>query len=279
MKIALCNEVLRDMEFAAQCDYAAALGYDGLEVAPFTVSDAPHLLSADARTKLRRAVSDSGIVVTGLHWLLVAPPGLSLNGPDAALRQRTLDVMLRLVDLCAELGGTVLVHGSPAQRSVAPGGDAEAAWDRAREAFAAVAEAAGKAGVTYCIEPLSPRETNFINTVEDAVRMVKAVDHPAFRTMIDTSAAGSTEKAPVADLIDQWLPAGMVAHVQVNDRNRRGPGEGTDRFAPVFAALQRQGYDGVVAIEPFVYEPDGAACAARSIGYVRGVLEGLAWPR
>jgi sugar phosphate isomerase/epimerase len=279
MKIALCNEVLRDMEFAAQCDYAAALGYDGLEVAPFTVSDEPHLLSAGARAKLRRAVSDAGIVVTGLHWLLVAPAGLSLNGPDAALRRRTLDVMLRLVDLCAELGGTVLVHGSPGQRSVPSGGDATVAWDHAREAFAAVAGAAGKAGVTYCIEPLAPRETNFINTVEDAVRMVKAVDHPALRTMIDTSAAGSTEKQAVAELIDQWLPTGMVVHVQVNDRNRRGPGEGTDRFAPVFAALQRQGYDRVVAIEPFVYEPDGAACAARSIGYVRGVLEGLAWPR
>jgi sugar phosphate isomerase/epimerase len=107
--------------------------------------------------------------------------------------------------------------------------------------------------------------------------MVKAVDHPAFRTMIDTSAASLAENAPVADLIDQWLPAGMVAHVQVNDRNRRGPGEGSDKFTPVFAALRRQGYDRVVAIEPFVYEPDGAACAARSIGYVRGVLEGLAW--
>jgi D-psicose/D-tagatose/L-ribulose 3-epimerase len=279
MKIALCNEVLRDMEFAAQCDYAAALGYDGLEVAPFTVSDQPHILGADARAQLRRAVTDAGIVVTGLHWLLVAPPGLSLNGPDAKLRQRTLDVMLRLVDLCAELGGSVLVHGSPGQRSVAPGDDGAAAWERARESFSAVADAAGKAGVTYCVEPLSPRETNFINTVEDAVRMVKAVDHPAFRTMIDTSAAGATEKAPVADLIDRWLPAGMVAHIQVNDRNRRGPGEGADKFAPVFAALQRQGYDRVVAIEPFVYEPDGAACAARSIGYVRGVLEGLAWPR
>ena len=46
MKIALCNEVLRDMEFAAQCDYAAALGYDGLELAPFTLGAKPHLLRA-----------------------------------------------------------------------------------------------------------------------------------------------------------------------------------------------------------------------------------------
>lgn len=276
MKIALCNEVLRDMEFAAQCDYAAALGYDGLEVAPFTLSNEPHLLRAEKRAGFRRAASDAGIVVTGLHWLLVAPAGLSLNGPDAPLRQRTLDVMLRLVELCAELGGTVLVHGSPVQRSVADGDDKQAAWHRAQESFVKVGEAAAKAGVTYCLEPLSRRETNFINTVEEAVRMVRAVDQPAFRTMVDTSAAGATEAGSVDALLDRWLPTGQIAHVQINDRNRRGPGEGSDRFGPIFATLQRHGYDRVVAVEPFVYEPDGAACAARAIGYVRGVLDGLA---
>ncbi len=277
MKIALCNEVLRDMEFAAQCDYAAALGYDGLEVAPFTLGEMPHLMSERARAALRRAAADAGIAITGLHWLLVTPQGLSLNGPDAEIRGRTLEVMRRLVVLCADLGGAVLVHGSPAQRNVAPGDDAEAAWARAREAFAAVAEDAGRAGVTYCLEPLSRRETNFINTVGEAARMVEAVGHPAFRTMIDTSAAAQTESEPVAALVERWLPSGLIAHVQVNDRNRRGPGEGDDRFAPVFAALLRKGYDRVVAAEPFVYEPDGRACAARSIGYVRGVLEALEW--
>jgi sugar phosphate isomerase/epimerase len=277
VRIALCNEVLRDMEFAAQCAYAASLGYDGLEVAPFTLGEAPHLLSARDRAVLRRAAADAGIAITGLHWLLVTPQGLSLNGSDAAVRAKTLEIMRRLVGLCADLGGTVLVHGSPAQRNVAPDDDADEAWRRAHEAFEAIAEDAGDAGVTYCLEPLSPRETNFVNTVEEAARMVRAVDHPAFRTMIDTSAAGLSESEPVATLIERWLPTGLVAHVQVNDRNRRGPGEGDDRFAPVFAALLRKGYDRVVAAEPFVYEPDGAACAARSIGYIRGVLEALEW--
>ena len=76
-------------------------------------------------------------------------------------------------------------------------------------------------------------------------------------------------------MLDRWLPTGRIAHVQVNDRNRRGPGEGEDRFAPVFAALQRAGYDGVVAVEPFKYVPDGPTCAARALGYVRGILEAL----
>jgi D-psicose/D-tagatose/L-ribulose 3-epimerase len=61
--------------------------------------------------------------------------------------------------------------------------------------------------------------------------------------------------------------------VQLNDRNRRGPGQGEDRFAPILAALQRQGYKGWLAMEPFDYLPDGPGCAAWCIGYVRGLLQ------
>ena len=67
----------------------------------------------------------------------------------------------------------------------------------------------------------------------------------------------------------------MIAHVQVNDRNRRGPGQGEQRFAPLFAALVRHGYAGDIAVEPFDYVPDGPGAAARAIGYLRGILEAL----
>jgi sugar phosphate isomerase/epimerase len=168
-----------------------------------------------------------------------------------------------------------MVHGSPAQRAIAPGETRETAIGRARECFAQVASDAAAAGVFYCIEPLGSAETPVINTVAEAAAIVDAVGSPALRTMIDCSAAGRMESEPLAAVIDRWLPTGRVAHVQVNDRNRRGPGEGEDRFAPVFAALKRNGYRGVVAVEPFEYVPDGPACAARAIGYVRGILETL----
>ena len=59
MKIALCNEVLGEMEFAAQCELAAALGYDGLEVAPFTLNENPHLLGASDRARIRGSVAEA----------------------------------------------------------------------------------------------------------------------------------------------------------------------------------------------------------------------------
>ena len=276
MRIALCNEVLDPMPFAAQCAYAAELGYDGVELAPFTVSGEPHRMPDWHRAELRRAATDAGIVITSLHWLLVTPKGLSITSPDDAVRARTVDVMRGLVGLAADLGASVLVHGSPAQRQIADGETRETALARATECFAKAAEAAHAAGVTYCIEPLGRSETPLINTVAEAAQIVDAIASPALRTMIDASAAGQTEDVPVAALVDRWLPTGRIAHVQVNDRNRRGPGEGDDRFAPVFAALARNGYRGVVAVEPFKYLPDGRACAARAIGYVRGILEAQA---
>ncbi len=275
MRLALCNEVLGKMEFAAQCAYAAALGYDGLEVAPFTLSDEPHRIGAGELQRLRRAAAEAGIAVTGLHWLLLKPPGLSITAADDEQRASTVAVMRRLVGLCADLGGRVLVHGSPAQRRIPAGENHADALARARDCWAAVAEDAARAGVTYCIEALHPRETDLVNTIAEAAALVREIGSPALRTMIDCSAAAGFEKKNLPDLIDDWLPTGLIAHIQINDPNRRGPGQGETRFAPILAALMRHGYKGDIAVEPFDYVPDGPGAAARAAGYVRGLLEAL----
>ena len=275
MRIALCNEVIAPMPFPAQCVYAAKLGYDGLEIAPYTLSDEPHRLGAAQIAAARSAAQDAGIAITGLHWLLVKPAGLSISTRDDAVRKRTIDVMLALIDQCAELGGRYLVHGSPHQRRVDPGETRAAALARAQESFAAVAGRAEKAGVVYCIEALSAEQTPLINTLEEAARIVQQINSPSIRSMLDCSAAGRMEKQPLAALVDRWLPQGVIAHVQLNDRNRQGPGQGQQKFAPLFAALRKHRYGGDVAVEPFDYVPDGPGAAARAIGYVRGVLEAL----
>ena len=275
MRISLCNEVIAPMPFPKQCEYAAKLGYDGLEIAPYTLSDEPHRLGSAQIAAARAAADDAGVVITGLHWLLIKPAGLSISTRDDAVRRRTLDILLALVDQCAELGGRYLVHGSPHQRRVDPGDTKAAALARAQACFAAVAERAEKAGVLYCIEPLSADQTPLINTLQEAAAMVEAIGSRAVRTMLDCSAAGRMETAPLAALVDRWLPSGMIAHVQLNDRNRRGPGQGEQRFAPLLGALVRHGYGGDLAVEPFDYVPDGPGAAARAIGYVRGILEAL----
>ena len=276
MRLALCNEVLRDREFAAQCTHAAALGYDALEVAPFTLADDPLALSASQRSQIRRAASDAGVAISGLHWLLVRPEGLSVTDPDAGVRRRTIDAMRSLVGLCADLGGRYLVHGSPVQRRTPAGTDAATARGWIAEALAEAARAAQEAGVLYLLEPLPRDETDQINTLDEAMALVRQIASAALATMLDTKSAALAESTSATELVRRWLPSGSIGHVQLNDRNRRGPGQGCDRFASVLRALIDGGYDGDIAIEPFDYFPDPSACAARAAGYVRGLLEALA---
>lgn len=269
MKLALCNEVIRDLSFERQCALAASLGYRGLELAPFTFGDDAWRMPASRRSEIRRMCSDNGLEVSGLHWLLAAPAGLSITTADRAVWQKSVDVLRSSVDLCAELGGAYLVHGSPAQRRVTTPDDAS----RAEEAWILAGEQAATAKVAYCIEPLAAPDCNFVNTLGEAADIVRRLGNPALRTMVDTLAASLMEPEPLADAIRRWMPSGLVAHVQFNDRNRRGPGQGEDRFAPVVKALRETGYGGWIAMEPFIYEPDGPTCAARMIGYVAGLLE------
>ena len=121
MRISLCNEVLADFDFARQCEIAGKLGYDGLEVAPFTLGEEPHLLSDARKREVKKIAEDAGVPVTGLHYLLVAPKGLSITSLDAAVRGRTVDVIRRFIALAHDLGGKIIVHGSPGHRRLQDG--------------------------------------------------------------------------------------------------------------------------------------------------------------
>ncbi|MGA0570899.1 sugar phosphate isomerase/epimerase family protein [Variovorax sp. VNK109] len=275
MKLSLCNEVLRHLPFDEQCRVAAALGCQGLELAPFTLADDPRSLTEADAKRFRDTAAAHGLVISSLHWLLVKPEGLSLSTPDDALQRRTVDFLRQMIDFAAACGAQVLVHGSPNQRNPMPGMSLQDALARVESGWAALAPHAAAAGVVYCIEPLSRAETNVINTVAEAAAVVDRIGSSAMRTMIDLSAAAQSETEASDRLISRFLASGHLAHVQVNDRNRRGPGQGDTPVAEPLRALKAAGYKGWIAIEPFDYHPDPLGCAAYSAGHVRGILETL----
>jgi sugar phosphate isomerase/epimerase len=275
MRLALCNEVLRPMDWAGQCEAAARMGYDALEIAPFTLADDPFTLDAARARALLATAQQHGLVISSLHWLLVKPAGLSLVTMDTALRARTLDLLRHLIDFAAACGARVLVHGSPKQRSPEPGQTVADATARLEAALAELAPHAAAAGVTYCIEPLGPFETPVINTMTEAAALVDRIGSPAIRTMLDVSAASHSEQEPVHEVLLRFLTSGHIVHVQVNDKNRRGPGQGETRQRPVLEVLKDTNYDGWVAVEPFEYLPDGPGCAEISARHVREIWRTL----
>ncbi|HSB05530.1 MAG TPA: sugar phosphate isomerase/epimerase family protein [Thermodesulfobacteriota bacterium] len=274
MKISICNELFTGWPMDRIFNYAAQLGYDGIEIAPYTLADSVTEISHEKRRAIRRAAEESGIEIIGLHWLLVKPEGLYINHPDEFIRIKTQEYIEALIHFCADIGGKVLIHGSGHQRKVQEKCTFREAWGWARETFEACLETARKRNVIYCIEPLTRASTNFINTVEEALRMVKEIRHPNFKMVFDCRSATAHEESIIGALL-RALESRALYHVHVNDATGRGPGFGETKFTPILKTLIESGYQRHISVEVFEYDPNPETIASRSIGYLRGILESL----
>jgi D-psicose/D-tagatose/L-ribulose 3-epimerase len=274
MKISICNEVFQDWPLEEVFDYAAQLGYDGIEIAPYTLTDSVTEISPSRRKSIRRMAEKSGVEIVGLHWLLVKPEGLSINHPDEIIRIRTQEYMEALIHFCADIGGSVLVHGSPHQRTIQERWKFDESWERAKETFKACLETARKRNVIYCIEPLARTSTNFINTVTEALRMVKEVRHPNFKMVFDCRCAAAMEKS-IPEALMRALDSRMLYHVHVKDANGKGPGFGETNFVPILKTLMRNGYKHYISVEVHDFNPDPQTVASGSLGYLKGIMEAL----
>ena len=275
MKISICNELFKGWDIERVFDYAARLGYDGVELAPFTLGETVSDISIAYRRRIRAAADRVGIKIVGLHWLLVKPEGLYINHPDDSVRKKTQNYLRELIDLCGDLGGSVLVHGSPQQRNIKEGWDPGEAWKSARETFQVCAEAAQSRNVYYCLEALTAADTNFINTIDQALKMVDEIDHPNFQTMLDCRSIHASARSELPRVLNETLETGKLKHVHVNDPNGRGPGFGDLQFSQLLKILHKADYEGFVSVEVFDFEPDPQTIAGRSVGYLHGICEAL----
>src|SRR4051812_10990601 len=191
MKFAICNEQFEGWEFDRICRFVSSLGYEGVEVAPFTLAPWITEVTPQRRAELRLQADDAGVSILGLHWLLAKTEGLYLTSPDPAVRRRTSAYLVSLAQACHDLGGHIMVFGSPKQRSLLPGVTSDQAYDWAAETFRAAMPAVADCGVTLCMEPLSPVETDFVNTCADAVRLAEMVNDRQFVLHLDVKAMSS----------------------------------------------------------------------------------------
>jgi sugar phosphate isomerase/epimerase len=269
MRFAICNEIFKVWKLEDTFRYAKAAGYDAIELAPFTIANSVQDISPGERKSIRELAARTGLEIAGIHWVLVKPEGLYMNHPDAALRKRTADYFVELVDFCADVGGKVMVVGSPKQRNVLPEVSIGDATRWAAETFEASVRRAEKREVTICFEPLAPTETNFINTAEAALQFVQQIPSKAFQIILDVKAMCSEQK-PIPQIIRELWP--RFAHFHANDANLKGPGFGEVDFRPIAAALKEVGYQGYVSVEVFKFEEGPEVIATKSIEYLKRVF-------
>jgi sugar phosphate isomerase/epimerase len=266
MRYAICNETFEGWDHDRVCRTVAELGYKGLEIAPFTLAPRITDVSRDQRRRLRQQAEDCGLQIIGLHWLLAKTEGLHLNSADTTVRQLTADYLMELARCCRDLGGDVMVFGSPAQRRVPAGATKEQAADWAADTFRRAAPVFADCGVMLCLEPLSPPEADFINTIDEAQALLRRIDCKNFTLHLDVKAM-STETETTPALIKRH--GSRAGHFHANDSNRRGPGFGATDFVPILQALNESGYGGWVSVEVFDYTPDPVTIAKESIRYMR----------
>ncbi|MCS7271010.1 MAG: sugar phosphate isomerase/epimerase, partial [Gemmataceae bacterium] len=244
-RYAICNETFQGWEHAHICAHIAELGYTGLEIAPFTLAERITDVTAHQRAELRRQAEAAGVQILGLHWLLARTEGFHLTSPDPDVRQRTGEYLTQLAHAAADLGGNILVLGSPAQRSFPPTITLQQAQDYALDTLRYCLPALEQRRVYLCLEPLASSETNFLNTAAEAVSLAQRLDHPYVRLHLDVKAmAAETQPAPA--IIRAFAP--WLTHFHANDPNKRGPGFGQTDFRPILQALRDVRYTGWISV-------------------------------
>ncbi len=276
MKFAICNETFHDLGWPQQqvFDFAAECGYQGVEIAPFTIHSDITKVTAAERKQIRQAADAAGVEICGLHWILSKTEGLHLTTDDAEVRRRTSEYLGELARFCREMGGDVMVFGSPMQRNRPESMSMVQAYRNATETLAGAAPVLEETGVTLAMEPLATWETNFLLNAEDGVRLAKMVNSPYVAMMIDCKAMWAMEPLTIPEVIQHYK--GQYCHFHANDPNLQGPGFGKLDFVPIFQALKTVGFERWVSVEVFDYSPGAEKLARESIAYMKQCLSQVA---
>jgi sugar phosphate isomerase/epimerase len=274
-KLAICNELFEawntngNFDFPRVFEYVKKSGYDGIEIAPFTIETDAYRIGSARRAEIVRFAEQFNLKITGLHWLLAKTDGYYLTSPEPAIRQNTVDYLCELTQLCADLGGKVMVLGSPQQRNLLSGVSKDQAFSYAAEVLEKLLPLLEKSGVRIVLEPLAPNETDFLVNAEECVRLIEMVKEPKLVSLHLDCKAMNAEDKPIPDVIRANKK--YLTYFHLNDPNLRGPGFGKLEFKPILQALLDIDYRGWLSVEVFDYTPGIEILTEQSIQYIRQI--------
>ena len=262
IQLGICNEMFEGWELSKVCKLVKEVGFDGLELAPFTLAPRITDLSPEQLREIRETIADAGLETIGLHWLLAKTDEFYLTSPDPAVQARTGDYLRALAEATRDLGGTLMVLGSPLQRNLLPGISFEQAVGYATATLDRVTPDLESLGVDLCLEPLGPGETDFLNTCDQTVNWLRRLNHPRVKLHMDVKAQSTESGQTVPGLISTH--AAQAGHFHAQDTNKLGPGMGQVDFGPILRALVTSGYDRWVSVEVFDFTPGPETIARTS---------------
>ena len=273
-RYSVCNEMFGSLPLEKAFDLLATEGFQGVEIAPFTVFGdfSPSDMEGGIRT-LRTALSQSGLAFVGFHWLFLKPKGLKLLSENPKERQKAWGHLKLLIEAAGELGGGVLVLGSPVQRA-AGSTPREIAKQYFREGLVEAAEKAAQHGSILLLEALPSSATDMVNTLQEVYEWVTDIDQPGLAGMFDFHNTGD-ETETWDTLIRKFFP--IIRHVHFNSREGSWPlpdQEGQDPvYRSAFRVLKQKNYDGWISLEIFTIPEDPRTVLRHTREFLRKVWE------
>ena len=227
-------------------------GFDGVEIA---VEDPDHIDPRRVRDQLDR----HGLVCTSVCACF--PPQRDLRGTQAQ-QEAALDYVRRLIELAEPLGTDIVMgplYSATGRAEAGPAAEARRQWRTVRNHLRTLCHHASDHGARICMEPLNRFETDFLNTVDQGLRMIDDVGSPALQLLLDTFHMNIEEKDP-CEAIRRAGP--HVGHIHASASDRGTPGNDHVDWKGVGRALRDIGYDGAVVIESFTTDVRVIARAA-----------------
>ena len=227
------------------------------------------ILPLRSASDIRRLAAATGLEVVGLHWLLAKTSGLHLTSPEPEVRRRTADYLADLARLCRDLGGSILVLGSPHQRNLLPGVTAADGMKYAAEVIQRAMPAFEETDTVLAVEPLTAADGNFLLTAAEGVELVRQVGSP--HCPAPSRLQGHVERTDADSGIDPPAPRRPGSF----PRQRSEPAR--PRLRPVGfqadpgGAAKKSTTRGWVSVEVFDYAPGPERLARESVDYLRSL--------
>lgn len=247
-------------------DKAKSMGFDLMEIPIEGEQDIDYAKAADA---YKRAGMKCSICA-------VMGAGRDPSHEDEAIQKGGVAYLKHCIDAAVTLGATALVgplYAAVGRTWQATPDQRRRDLDRCARNLKIVARYAEDKGVTLAVEPLNRFETSFINLTEQALELLKMIDSPRVKLMMDTFHANIEEKS-LGKAIEAAGP--LTVHMHANENDRGTPGTGHVAWKEVAAALKKVNFDGALVIESFSTEVKEIARAAAVWRPLAPTADGLA---
>lgn len=233
-------------------DKARTLGFDLVEIPIEGEQDIDYHKAAEAykRTGLKSSIC------------AVMGAGRDPSHDDEAIQKGGVSYLKHCIDAAVTMGSPIVVgplYAAVGRTWQATADQRRRELDRCAKNLKQVARHAEDKGITLALEPLNRFETSFINLTEQALELIRMIDSPRVKIMMDTFHANIEEKS-LGEAIE--AAGSHLVHVHANENDRGTPGSGHVAWNEIAAALKKVKYDGALVIESFSTEVKEIARAA-----------------